>query len=86
MKLNEHFVRHVIDGQTVVVPTAGAGFHGLIQGNQSVAVILECLEHETTEEEIAAVMCSRFSGDPAVIREDVADVIAQLRSIGAIDG
>lgn len=85
MKLNEHFIKHTMDGQTVVVPTAEADFHGLIQGNSSVAVILECLENDTTEDQIVSVMQKRFRGDPEVIRADVADVISQLRKIGAID-
>lgn len=85
MKLNKNFIRHTMDGQALVVPTADAGFHGLIQGNASVGVILECLENDTTEEEIVEVMCARFKGDRAVIAEDVADVISQLRQIGAID-
>lgn len=85
MKLNKNFIRHTMDGQTIVVPTADADFHGLVQGNKSVAVILECLENDTTEDQIVEVMCERFSGDRDIIREDVADVIAQLKSIGAID-
>lgn len=85
MKLNEHFIKHTIDGQTVVVPTAGADFHGLIQGNSSVAVILDCLENETTEDQIVDAILKRFKGDPEVIRADVADVISQLRNIGAVD-
>ena len=85
MKLNEHFIKHTIDGQTVVVPTAGADFHGLIQGNSSVAVILDCLENETTEDRIVDALLNRFKGDPEVIRADVADVISQLRNIGAVD-
>ena len=85
MKLNEHFIKHIMDGQAVVVPTADAAFHGLIQGNSSVAVILECLEKDTTEDEIVDVMHNSFKGDPEVIRADVADVISQLRKIGAID-
>ncbi len=86
MKLNPNFIKHTIDDQTVVVPTAGADFHGLVQGNKSVAVILECLENETTEEEITEELARRFSGDKEVMRADVRDVISQLRSIGAIDG
>lgn len=86
MKLNSNFIKHTIDDQTVVVPTAGADFHGLVQGNKSVAVILECLENETTEEEITEELARRFSGDKEVMRADVRDVISQLRSIGAIDG
>lgn len=86
MKLNSNYIKHTIDDQTVVVPTAGADFHGLVQGNKSVAVILECLENETTEEEITEELARRFSGDKKVMRADVRDVISQLRSIGAIDG
>ena len=86
MKLNPNFIKHTIDDQTVVVPTAGADFHGLVQGNKSVAVILECRENETTEEEITEELARRFSGDKEVMRADVRDVISQLRSIGAIDG
>lgn len=48
MKLNTNFVKHTIDGQTVVVPTADAQFHGLVQGNKSVEVIMDCLENDTT--------------------------------------
>ena len=85
MKLNDRFVKHTIDGQTVLVPIAGAPFHGLVQGNKSVEVILDCLASDTTEEEIVDAMCSRFNGDREIIKADVADVVTRLKSIGAID-
>ena len=85
MKLNKHFLTHTMDGQTVLIPTAEADFHGLVQCNKSVAVILDCLKKDTTEEAIVAAMCDRFNGDPEIIRADVADTIRQLKSIGAID-
>ena len=85
MKLSKDFITHTIDGETVVVPTADAKFHGLVQGNKSVAVILECLERGADEKEITDELCRRFRGDRAIIEEDVADVIARLRAIGAID-
>ncbi len=85
MKLNQNFVKHTIDGQTVVVPTAGADFHGLVQGNKTVEVILNCLESDTTEEAIADELYNRFDGDKKVMRADVHDVITKLREIGAID-
>ena len=85
MTLNPDFVKHTSDGQTVLVPTADAQFHGLVQGNDSVAVILECLEHDVTEEEIVDEMCRRFIGDRAVIAADVADTVKQLKAIGAIN-
>ena len=86
MKLNHNFIRHNIDdGQTVLVPTADANFHGVIQGNKSVDVILQCLESDSTEAQIVEAMCAQFDGDPALIEKDVADVLKQLRSVGAID-
>ena len=85
MKLNENFVIHTIDGQVVLVPLNGASFRGLVQGNKSVGVILECLSRGADEEEIVSVMCSRFKGDREPIREDVSDVLTKLKAIGAID-
>lgn len=63
----------------------GAPFHGLIQGNKSVDVILDCLQQDTTEAEIVNTMCKRFDGDRDIIAADVSDVIRQLKGIGAID-
>ncbi len=85
MKLNKNFISHTIDGQTVVVPTAEADFHGLVQGNKTVAVILECLENETTEEAITEELYKRFSGDKELMKADVHDVVSKLKGIGAID-
>ena len=85
MKLNDNFVKHTMDGQTVLVPTAGAPFHGLIQGNKSVEAILDCLMTDTTEDEIVEVMCGRFRGDREIIKTDVASVVSRLKAIGAID-
>ncbi len=85
MKLNQHFIHHQIDSQTVIVPTAGADFHGLIQGNKTLAAIAECLQNDTTEEEIVDTLCKRFNGDREVIEADVHEAIRQLKEIGAID-
>ena len=85
MKLNDCFVKHAMDGQTVLVPTAGADFHGLIQGNKTVDAILDCLMTETTEQEIVDEMCRRFRGDREIIEADVKEVIERLAAIGAID-
>lgn len=85
MKLKDTFVQHNMDGQTVIVPTAGADFHGLIQGNKTLAVISDCLKQDTTEEEIVDTLCARFDGDREVIKADVAEAVKKLKEIGAID-
>ena len=84
MKLKPDFIVHKMDGETVLIPTTNALFDGILQGNESVEVILECLSEDVTQDEIVDEMCRRFRGDRALIEEDVADVIARLDSIGAI--
>ena len=48
MKLNPNFVIHNIDRETLLVPTAEAPFHGLVQGNPTVVFILNHLRQDTT--------------------------------------
>ena len=74
-----------MDGQTVIVPTAGADFHGLVQGNKTLAAIAECLATDTTEEEITDKLCARFDGDRELIKADVHEAVERLIEIGAID-
>lgn len=85
MKLNENFIVHKIGDETLLVPTGAADFRGLAQGNRTVDVILNCLLSDTDEESIVKALMDRFDGDEADIREDVAGILGQLRSIGAID-
>ena len=85
MKLNDQFIMHQVDDQTVLLPIEGAPFHGLVQGNKSVRVILECLQQDTTEEAIVNTLCERFDGDRELIRADVHEAVERLKEIGAID-
>jgi len=85
MKLNKSFIHHQLDGQAVIVPTAGSGFHGLVQGNKTLSAIAECLKVDTTEERIVDTLCARFDGDRDLIKADVAEALRRLKEIGAID-
>lgn len=85
MRLNKSFVKHTMDGVTLVVPVTGARFHGLAQGNKTVGVILDCLENDVTENEIVDVLYGKFDGERSQMASDVADVISRLKEIGAID-
>lgn len=85
MKLNENFIRHQVGGETLIVPTGNAGFHGLIQGNKTLSAIAECLTRDTTEEKIVDALCARFDGDREDIEADVREALKKLREIGAID-
>lgn len=85
MKLNDNFIRHDVDGQTLIVPTGSADFHGLIQGNKTLSAITECLTQDTTEDKIVDALCARFNGSREDIKADVHEAIKKLKAIGAID-
>lgn len=85
MKLNPNFIKHTMDGMALVVPVAGADFHGIVQGNKTVDDILSCLEKDMSETEIVDFLCEKYDGDRSVIEEDVADVVSRLKEIGAVD-
>lgn len=85
MKLNPNFLKHKMHDTSLIVPTSEAEFHGLVQGNQTVGDILDCLEHDTTEAQIVDYLSSKYNGDRAIMAEDVASIISRLRKIGAID-
>ena len=85
MKLNENFIRHQVGGETLIVPTGSADFHGLIQGNKTLSAIAECLTTDTTEDKIVDALCARFDGDREEIKADVREALKKLREIGAID-
>lgn len=85
MKLKNEFIVHNVGDETLLVPTADASFHGLVQGNKTVDTILSCLKEDTTEEKILDSLKEKYDGDEADMRADIADVIKRLRAIGAID-
>ena len=85
MKLNDNFIRHDVDGDTLIVPTGSADFHGLIQGNKTLSAIAECLTQDTTEDQIIDALCERFDGSREEIQADVHEAIKRLKAIGAID-
>ena len=85
MKLNDNYVIHTIDGESMLIPTAAASFHGLGEGNETVGVILRCLAEDTAEDKIVDALAEAFDGSRDDMLQDVRSVIEKLRSIGAID-
>lgn len=85
MKLSKDFILHEAGSETILVPTAGAGFSGLVRGNKTLGAVLECLAKGATEEEIVASLKKRFDAPRGAVERDVARALESLRKIGAID-
>ena len=61
MKLNKNFLTHKAGNDTVIVPTGNAGFSGVVQGNETLGVILDLLKEDTTEQQIIDKMASSMT-------------------------
>ncbi len=85
MRLNKHFLVHHTSDNSFLVPTGVTDFSGLIKGNRTVGIILDCLKVDTTYEEIVRKLHEQLDASEELIRHDVTDTLAKLRSVGAID-
>ena len=85
MKLNSGFLAHDDGDNKLLVSTGATKFSGLVRSNETAGFIIECLETETTEDEIVAKMQKKWDVSDEIARRDVRKVVEQLRGIGAID-
>ncbi len=86
MKLNKEFLLHNTARESILVPTAAAGFSGVVRGNRTLGAVLDLLKTDTTEAEIIAALKARFDAPEGAIEADVQKVLAELCGIGALDG
>lgn len=85
MKLKKDFISRDIGSESLLVPVGGAGFSGLVRGNQTLGAILTLLKDDTSEEAVIAAMTRRFDAPGEIIARDVKRALSELRSIGALD-
>ena len=85
MRLKKEFITYEAGTESLLVPTGGAGFSGLVKGNKTLGAILELLKKETTEEEVVSSLMDRFDASEELIGRDVKRALSELRKIGALD-
>ena len=89
MKLSEQFLTQTIGDEIYLVPTSKVEFNGMVRGNGTLGVIIECLKKECTKEDILEEMKKRFEIDDTNREKVISDIdkaISQLSQIGAIVG
>lgn len=83
MKLKDTFITYTASGEHTMVATEG--FAGVVRSNHTAAFIIEALKKPTTPEQIVDAMAAKYDAPQEVLEKDVAKVLTQLRSIGAIE-
>jgi hypothetical protein len=84
MKLNPKFLTHETKGGCITVSTTGTKFNGLIRSNQTAAFIVESLKTKHPGAKIVDTLLARYDVDRPIVKKEVADIIGNLRSIGAV--
>jgi len=85
MKLKTGFVTYASGGQKYVVSADSKVFSGLVRGNETAGMIIDCLAEDTTEDKIVSRLLEVYDAPEEVIRKDVNKIITKLREIGAIE-
>ena len=85
MKLKKKFIAHDTGSGVVLVPTAKAGFAGVVQGNETLGAVLELLQADTDEASIVAALRKRFDAPEKTVADDVHHALEGLRGIGALE-
>ena len=85
MRLKEGIVAQNIDGVQFLVPVGEGMFRGIIRNNGTAAFIVNCLQQDTTKEQIVDAMCKEYDAPAETIAKDVESVLAKLRSVNALE-
>lgn len=87
MKLNKDYVTHMVDSEQIMVATGKSinKFNGLARANSTAAFIIETLKNDCSEADVVAAVLSNYEVSEEKAKEDVTKIIAQLKTIGAID-
>ena len=84
MKLNDDFIVHISNDETLLVPVGGSDFSGIVKGNKTLETILTCLQNDTDEDRIVQFMKEKYDAPEEVLRADVRKAIENLRKVGAL--
>ena len=86
MKLKPNFMTHETKGEHYLVATGDSVFHGIVKNNETAALILDCLQTDTTQAALVDKLLATYSGvDRETVSRDVMRIVDMLRTIGAIE-
>lgn len=88
MKVKSGFILRDVAGKTMVVATGelSKSFHALITMNDSAKFMWQCLENDTTVDEIVAKVVSAYEGvDEQTVKNDVNAFVEKLQNAGVLD-
>ncbi|MCI9377820.1 MAG: PqqD family protein [Eubacterium sp.] len=86
MRLKKGFITHESEGEQILVSSDTKAFSGLVRSNSTAAFIVNQLKSDTTIGQIVDAMAMEYDAPRDVMEKDVAKIVDQLVSIGALEG
>ena len=85
MRMKKDFVGQTVAGRWLLVSVGDNKCSGFVQGNETTAFIAGLLQKDTTVDEMVEALYEQYDADRETLRADLEKVLAQLRSIGALE-
>lgn len=87
MKIKEDFLLRKISDSYVVVPVGSAviDFSGLINLNESGALLFECMQKGADEQELVELLLSEYDVSEEIARSDVKRFIEKAEGAGILE-
>lgn len=87
MKIKDGYVLREVAGYSVVVPVgeAAQNFNGMINLNESGAMLWRALENGATEEGLTELLLSEYDIDRAAAAADVNEFIGKMKSADLLE-
>ena len=87
MKIKDGYILREVPGYSVVVPVgeAAQNFNGMINLNESGAMLWRALENGATEEGLTELLLSEYDIDRAAAAADVNEFIGKMKSADLLE-
>ena len=87
MKIKEGFILREVAGQSVVVAIGSASkkFKGVINLNETGALLFKTLKNDVSKEELIKVLMNEYDVEETIAKEDVEYFVKSLKDAGLID-
>ena len=85
MRLKKEFVTVPEGDSAITVSTDTSLFSGMMRSNKTAAYIISCMQDDISLDEICLRVKNKYDVDDQTVRNDVENIVEQLRAIDAID-
>lgn len=87
MKIKQNYLLSEIEGEYIVIAVGNteSNFNGYLKLNKTSKFLWDCLEKQTTLEDVIERLKNKYSIDPEIAKNDVENFINSLHAVHALE-